>query len=360
MNRDYSKFDIEDFAFDETFQKWVMGETSPQNSFWEGYLTTYPEQTDKVLAARGLVLALRNGEFQNPNTGMMQDVWQNVQERIQPKRTPWWQSFSTWKVAASFAVLLVSLGVWFLLSPHGLSNQNPRYATVEENPSGLIEEINRTNKIINIHLSDGSIVRLSQNSRLKYPKNFDSNERIVQLSGEAFFEVQKNPDQPFLIYANETVTKVLGTSFRISAFQNAPKVIVSVATGKVSVFAKKVFEESRENKTPPGIILTANQRAEFTRDQEQFNKTLVEKPGILKNSQNTVFDFDNEPLKKVFAVLETAYGVDIIYDPDLVTNRSLTVSLGDETLYEKLAVICNTMGMRYQIVDAKIIIEKKK
>jgi hypothetical protein len=57
--------------------------------------------------------------------------------------------------------------------------------------------------------------------------------------------------------------------------------------------------------------------------------------------------------------LEKTYGVDIVYDSDLFKNRSLTVSLEDESLYEKLDVICKTMNVTYQVVDAKVIIESQ-
>ncbi len=77
-------------------------------------------------------------------------------------------------------------------------------------------------------------------------------------------------------------------------------------------------------------------------------------------SQKPSFDFNNTPLSEVFKVLERAYGVEIVADPDLTAHRALTVSMEDETLYEKLDVICMTLGLSYQIVDAKVIVESKR
>ncbi|PWJ57941.1 ferric-dicitrate binding protein FerR (iron transport regulator) [Dyadobacter jejuensis] len=359
MQRDFSKFEIEDFVFDESFQKWASGIPSPEHRFWERYLHIYPHQTDKLLAARELVKQLKADDPALSFHAMRREVWSTLQEHIEPSGKVVRPIFTFWNIAASVVLVILGLGAWYLSSQPQLHQQMEQVITFQPAESELIEEVNRTNSTLLVHLSDGSVVELAKNSRLKYPKSFANNQRVVQLEGEAFFEVQKNPESPFLIYANETVTKVLGTSFRIVAFQDASKVIVSVATGKVSVFSKEGYHRSAQHQNAAGVVLTANQRAEFTRDQQQFNKTLVENPDIIITQENPTFNFDNTPLKLVFEALEKAYGVEILYDAELVLNRSLKVHFGEESLYEKLTVICNTMGMQYQIVDAKIIIERK-
>ena len=356
---DYSTFDIEDFAFDETFQQWVVEEDSPYHHFWENYLATNSAQTDKILAARMLVLELKKTQYGLPNPDLANTIWQNVQQRLQP-RPQWqiWHRFPVWQAAASLTLLLgLSVSLWWYAQKPGATSP---VSTVERAETGLLEDVNRTGNTIKIHLSDGSVVSLAKDSHLRYPRQFDLNQRVVYLVGEAFFEVKKNPKQPFLVFANETVTKVLGTSFRIKAIENAANVTVAVRTGRVSVFIKKDFELNPSNPQRTGLVLTPNQQAIFSKDQAQLNKTLVEQPVILNNSsQAPTFEFDNTSLSEVFAVLEKAYGVDIVYDADLLANRTLTVSLEDESLYDKLNVICKTIGISYQIVDAQILIESK-
>jgi transmembrane sensor len=357
MSKDYSKYEIEDFAFDESFQKWVFEEHSGSAGFWEAYISAHPYQTDKILAARRLVQKLRADENPDePYADLMQEIWDNVQGRIRPKQVTFWARLSGWQVAASILLFVAAMLGWYkLVRVDGAADGFPKLLAVQGEHQ-LVEEVNRTNNTVNIYLADGSTVSLARNSRLIYPKKFGSKERIVQLEGEAFFEVAKDADHPFLIYANETVTKVIGTSFRIKAFEANPEVVVSVTTGKVSVFTRKEIEQST---TPRGVILTANLQAEFSRSGQQFHKTLVEHPIILPTEKNIQFDFNDTPLNQVFDALQTAYGIEIIYDPELVSGRTLRVSLENESMYEKLDVICNTMGMSYQIVDAKVIIEKK-
>lgn len=356
----YSTFDIEDFAFDETFQQWVLNEDSPHRPFWESYLATNTHQTDKILAARTLVMELEKVQHARPHPDLAKTIWQNVQHRIQPQPHRWLigHRYPVWQVAASLALIVgLCASLWWYSQK---SDPTQPVATIESVEKGFLEEVNCTGRTVKIHLPDGSVISLAKDSRLSYPQQFDSNQRVVYLVGEAFFEVKKNPNQPFLVYANETVTKVLGTSFRIRAFADDADVTVAVRTGRVSVFTKKDFEQNPSNPQRTGLVLTPNQQAIFSKQQAQLNKTLVEQPVILTApNQPPAFDFDNTPLSDVFAVLEKAYGVDIVYETDLLANRSLTVSLEDESLYDKLNVICKTIGVSYQIVDGQVIIESK-
>ncbi|UZJ66049.1 FecR family protein [Sphingobacterium sp. KU25419] len=69
-----------------------------------------------------------------------------------------------------------------------------------------------------LELSDGTKVWINAMSRLKFPESFGSGERKVQLEGEAYFEVSKDPDRPFIVQANGTDVKVLGTHFNVDAY----------------------------------------------------------------------------------------------------------------------------------------------
>jgi transmembrane sensor len=358
MFRDLSNYDIEDFAFDESFQQWVTKTDSDHHGFWEQYLEEHPYQTDKILAARMLVLELTENKGNVAHSELVDAIWDNVRRRTETQPIKLWRRLASWRVAASVTLILLGTVVAFWL-PRFNKDVSKIPVSAISSESKMVEKVNSEDKIIEIKLEDGSVVSLSKNSRLTYPEHFDTTERIVYLDGEAFFDVRKNPKSPFLIFANKTVTKVIGTSFKITAYDSDTKVVVAVRTGKVSVFERSDFERNRQNLQIAGVVLTANQKVEFSKDGQKFNKTLVEKPHILDISLTAGFDFDNTPLAEVFAKLESAYGVEIIYDNELVSNRSLKVSLADESLFEKLDVICQTMGMSYQTVDAKIIIEKK-
>jgi hypothetical protein len=71
------------------------------------------------------------------------------------------------------------------------------------------------------------------------------------------------------------------------------------------------------------------------------------------------FEFDDTPVSEVFAVLEKSYSVDIVYDEELMHNCPLTASLTNESLFEKLNIICKAVEARYSLIDGQIVIDSK-
>ncbi len=359
MFRDFSRFEIEDFAFDESFQKWVRERTPEECAFWESYLNEYPHQVDKILAARELVQKLSGKQPSEEEEYMAEAIWSQVKSHVNRRRgvaaTGW-----RWKYAAA-AVLVMAGTFLFFTYPEGPAREGRRQAGSEarRDMTPVTEYVNEGEEVKRIVLDDGSVVNLERNSRIVHTKEFHARNRVVYLYGEAFFDIRKDPRHPFIIFANKTVVKVLGTSFRIKAYDDAPKVVVSVRSGKVSVFERKYFESGGDNPQVPGLVLAANQQAEFSTDLEKFSKLLVPEPLLVAGASKKEFDFDQTPLSKVFETLEKAYGIEIIYDRDLAEGRRLKIGLEDESLFEKLDLICKTMGLTYHVVDARIIVENQ-
>ncbi len=356
MSKDFEQYEVEDFAFDASFQRWVLAPEPEVNAFWENFLQIHPEKTDQVLLARTLVLDLHRVENRSEDQTAAHQIWQKVQHTLQPKPRMFWRNPGLWRAAAAIALvlgLLWGLRFW-------QSNLEVPSIAQQQSESNSIQEVNHSNQVLKIHLADGTLVTLAKNSRLSYPRKFKGAQRLVRLSGEAFFEVAKNPEKPFLVYANQTVTKVLGTSFRIKAYAEAPEVSIAVRTGRVSVFSEKEYAKRQFNTQLNGLILTPNQQAIYNTQAQQLSRTLVEKPVVIQSPNALVpFEFNDTPLVEVFSTLENAYGVDIVYETSEMATRSLTVSLENESLYEKLEVICKTLGLSYQIVDAQIIVSNQ-
>ena len=118
--------------------------------------------------------------------------------------------------------------------------------------------------------------------------------------------------------------------------------------------------EAIANYQVQSLYLSPNQQVTFERQNEKFNKALVEQPAILTQPVETPnFNFENTPIAEVFAQLKKAYGVDIIYDADTMKHCSVTAPLGNESLYVKLDIICKTIGARYEIVETKIVVSSR-
>ena len=283
-------------------------------------------------------------------------VWKNIKP-TEPKQKRY--NFFPAKVAAAVAILVISSAAVFLGS-NFFRNSTLLTALIsqdkEKDPTITITNSNQTP--FTLKLDDGSEVTLQPNSEIRYPKTF-GNQREVYLSGEAFFKVTRDSLHPFLVYSNEVVTRVLGTSFTVKAYKNEREITVSVRSGKVSVYTltedKKPIVKLNE---PRGLILIPNQQAIYQRDSQNVEKTLVEKPEIIL-AKPTLFkmQYDGAPVLKIFEVLEENYGVDFVLDEELLAECALTTSFTDEGLYERIEVICKAIGAQYEIANAVIFID---
>jgi transmembrane sensor len=205
------------------------------------------------------------------------------------------------------------------------------------------------------------VVELAVNSRVSYPCNFDSGStRDIYLSGEAFFKVAKNPNKPFRVFANEIVTKVLGTSFKVRSFEKDSVIQVIVKTGKVSVFSQsktKVKETSTAEKTS-GFILTPNQQLTYSKEGKQFQKILLEKPAmIVPVAVDRNMIYEDSRIEEVFDQVSKAYGINIVYDLELLKHCTVTADLRNESFYDKLDLVCRAIGAGYEVIDGQVVIQ---
>jgi ferric-dicitrate binding protein FerR (iron transport regulator) len=366
---DYQNFKIEDFLLDASFIAWAK--SNENDAFWQSFLLANPKQKAVVEHAKNMILAARTHVDAHQKERLKAHIFNQIElEEIHEVRKPKMRRLFYVALAAAASVALL-VSAWFFYAKNSLSSREGTEGgqfvyqeLVKKAETPLLEVFNEKEKPQLVILSDKSSVLLQKGSRLSYPKNFDSvSKRIVYLSGEAFFEVEKNPEKPFVVYANELVTKVLGTSFNVKAYSYDKNVIVTVKTGKVTVATNKDIQEKEafSSRNTEGVILTPNQQIVFNRNDAQILKSLVQTPALqeLPAIQKLSFEFDDTPVSKVFDLLEKAYSVDIVYDEDLLKSCKLTAKMTDEHLFEKLKLICIAIDAEYQIIDAQIVIHSK-
>ncbi|SHN66748.1 FecR family protein [Flavobacterium fryxellicola] len=265
-----------------------------------------------------------------------------------------------WFAGVAAVLLLSLLSGWLYNQNRPSQNSKLTYSElINTNDEGLVEQTNNSDKPQIITLSDGSSVLLQPNSKLSYPKIFVGDERKVYLSGEGFFEISKNPQKPFFVFANEIVTKVVGTSFKIKAYDNQPNVEVVVRTGKVKVRSNALIANSKDQL----IVLLPNQALRFVRKNFVFNKiTDITLDQSLSQSASNIeqlgFEFTDIPVAQIFKTIEQAYLVKIDFPQTKLKDCYLTTSLGDQPLPEKLKIICKSLGNNtsYEMNGNQIII----
>lgn len=349
MNK-FDEYQLEDFVQEPFFRKWVLGKLPPENVFWENWLNINIEKRSIIEEAKSLVIASQIEEIEIP-TQLVQKNITTILNHTQAKNT---QVISqNWLlIAASIAFLGVGTYFFFLSDFAKNINKNLTLSKATETENNSLQPLS-------LKLSDGSTVTLKKGSKLEVSDDFGIQNRTVFLTGEAFFDVKKDSQHPFLVHAGGIVTKVLGTSFNIRAYSNESKTLVAVRTGKVVVYQEE--KNNIRNQVPPEqILLTPNQQVLYEKKSEKLVKTLVEQPVILLTSdENRVFDYEETPIPEVFNQLEKSYGVKIVFDTELLANCNLTASFSAEPLYDKMDIICETIQARYEIADGQIVIYSK-
>lgn len=263
-------------------------------------------------------------------------------------------------IAASVAILLGVL-FFFLKVPA----DEPKFLTEEKTKvqETVVVKVNNTENPVMVNLSDKSTVTLQPGAKLTYPNEFATNKREVQLEGVALFDIQKNPEKPFLVYSNHLITKVLGTSFIIRTNGKNQQSEVEVLTGKVLV-TKNVKKSIIQNiiKEKQEVFLTPNQRAIYNLNTNELESSIVVNPLPLvsntkKEDQQISFIYEEAKLQKIFNEIESTYGIKIEPSDKGILNCTFTGDLSDQDMYTMLEFICESIGVSYQIIDTTILIK---
>jgi ferric-dicitrate binding protein FerR (iron transport regulator) len=355
----YEEYTAPDFVKDDAFRDWVQG-NGRDESFWMHFIQRHPEKREDIRRAELMIRAMNVASERLSEKEIRHEVTQFL-EKISEKTLnlsdveaapPWWER-KLYRWAAAVAVLVIAISSWWMADS---THKQLVVETKKETNNSLAEAVNDTERPLMLTLDDGSVVRLSPHSRLKYAPKFTGEVREVFLSGEADFEVVKKA-QPFLVQTGKVTTKVLGTGFVVRAYEADRRVTVQVRSGKVSVYTNDK-KNTASGTTTKGVILTANQAAVFEEKERQLSKTLVVQP-ILLRPEVVVnhFEYDETPLSQVIKQLEQAYGIHFQFDTEVLKNCKITATLSNESLYDKLNLLCKITGATYEIVDGQIIID---
>ncbi|MCE7039715.1 FecR family protein [Dyadobacter sp. CY312] len=362
MNQ-YKEYSLEDFVLDARFQKWVRHEHQSESAFWQSFINENPLLQNDILQAKVLLKSVYRHYNSDINDSEIDVEIQELLSKVRLtklsedavpvqvlKKNIFKRNSLFW--AAASIILCLSLG-WLYQSNQSGKSDYERLTVTKQ----LREERNDSKKNKAITLPDGSKIILTPYSKISFPEQFLSEKRVVYLSGEATFDVSKDPKRPFLVYANQLVTKVLGTSFTINARNAANKTTVEVKEGKVSVFRQTDFSEVKDQNAlkTKGMVITANQKVVYEKETANMLKTISDRPEIVPGEESS-FNFTNVPASQVLSELKEAYQVDIIFDKELLGDCPVTASLEHQSLFEKLDIICEVIEASYEMLDGKIVV----
>lgn len=200
-----------------------------------------------------------------------------------------------------------------------------------------------------VRLSDGTKVILGANSKLTYPDRFSRNERRVELTGQAFFEVKGNKEHPFVVHTRQMTVTVSGTSFEVSDYDTDKQAEVVLMEGKVEVgLADKRYE------LHPNEKLTCKEGA---------HPVLRRVNAALHTSwrDGKQIRFADAPLSDILGKLEKWYGQEIKCDKEVAERYRFTFTLHNESLELILNYFSHTAPLDYKLInsDCYMIMERK-
>ncbi len=239
--------------------------------------------------------------------------------------------FKVTRYAAVFA--LAFLAGSFLVKHSDSSSQAERFNEIYV-PAGQMAQLK---------LSDGTQVYINSCSSLKYPANFEPNQRKVQLTGEAYFEVSKDAKAPFIVQTQKHAVKVLGTSFNVMAYPQNGSFAATLVEGKISMTDNAGNELAR---IKPG---------------EQFSIDSISGKFLIKDVKTTLFtswkdglyQFDHKPLKDLAAYLERIFAVKINIRNREIENFRFTGTISRNVPFEQIIKIIQISSpIRYELKES--------
>lgn len=199
-----------------------------------------------------------------------------------------------------------------------------------------------------IVLPDGTKATLNAATSLTYPTEFHGSERVVQLNGEAYFEVAKNKKMPFRVMAGNQIVEVLGTHFNINAYTDEASVRTTLLEGSVKV-------TSGDNSTliVPGeqAITSAGQTSDIIKRDVDVDKETAWKNGL--------FSFENEDLKSIMRQVARWYDVKITYAGNLPDEKFIGEIPRSSNLSDVFKIL-ELNNVRFEVQGKTVIVSAKK
>ena len=270
---------------------------------------------------------------------------QKMDERIyetameEPYTVPLFKQAKIWRYAAIWIALILGATIWTFKATQ-------QSATTE---MVFVERVNPNGKRTILTLPDSSVVHLGAGSRIRFAQHFNGLNRAVELQGEAFFEVTKNPNKPFIITTGNIQTKVLGTSFKVDAFKEKPMKVM-VSAGKVRV------DRNVGGKLAPIALLLPGQMV--TWDEQKQEKVLAKVMiAELSDWKNGKLVFNQTQLAEIASILERWYNVNIKINNQATARKLMKVNLTTNISIDKVMKILSASGrFTYQIKANQITI----
>jgi transmembrane sensor len=205
-------------------------------------------------------------------------------------------------------------------------------------------------KKFKLTLSDGTVVSLNSGTTLKYPEQFGINgKRNVYLTGEAFFEVAKDKQHPFIVNANKVDIEVLGTKFNVSAYPENPTVNSTLVEGSIQMYEA----ENKQNI----VLLKPNQMATWQNNSKKITTKEVD-PAFYAAWTKGELAFKDTPFSTIVKIIQRTYDVEIINENAVLAKQNFTgtIKISDSSVENILELLKRDTPFNYSVKGNTITI----
>lgn len=245
------------------------------------------------------------------------------------KRRVGWQTLLL-SVAACFLAVVASVSITKYIYTN---NQRVEALTVYTN----------TGDRSNVTLPDGTEVDLNAKSKITYYFDSETQSRVVTLTGEAFFEVAKDPERPFYVSVDDLKVHCLGTKFNVSAYPESSLVSVVLSDGKVNVAS------DIEN-----VTITPDTRVCYDRKTHRLSRQKVDAINYCEWMDGYLY-FDNERFDDIAKSISRNYGVTVNIISRQLKEEKFTGTIYQADIKNILNILTAASGSKYEIISDSLI-----
>jgi ferric-dicitrate binding protein FerR (iron transport regulator) len=208
----------------------------------------------------------------------------------------------------------------------------------------LVTKENSKGRKSTLFLNDGTVINLNSESRITYPEVFGDSIREVTLEGEAFFDVAKNEQIPFVIHTDDISLTVLGTSFNVTAFHDVESIKISMNSGKVTI--SSYSSDSPDAKV---IQLAAGESITYSKTSKTFSAIDAFDNALDFGWKDGKLVFDNAGMEDIFSRCERWYDVkfDLKNTPNF--HWDYTGTFQNQTLQDVLESLSFSQNFTFRI-----------
>lgn len=318
---------------DRLFQQFLEGKATPEeHAFLLKWLWMLDVQEQQLFLERRQEAELR------------ERMRARILLQVQPPKPIERRSFRRYWVAAACCILLAgAVYLSFFLNGNrekqGAPAQTAAYTTIT----------NHSQEPKYVLLPDSSELFLGAASSIIYASTYNTRDRRIELKGEGYFNVHKDPQRPFVVASGMLETEALGTAFNVEYYESESKISITLRSGKVAVTGADEKNKAENHILEPGQML-------------QYNKSSREVKLLPVNAEDLAwlkggFDFHRTPLADALERIAVRYGLQIRYDKHKLENKTITGTFGKSTWDKILLNVLFIHNMQYRESDKVIYVE---